>query len=80
MIELIVGALTKLLSLLPTFDCVSYIEGMHDSLSTYLGWLNWLVPFYLFKDILMAWVSCISAYWVFVNLRPVVMKIISKFL
>lgn len=80
MIQLVAQVLTKIIGLLPEFDCVSYVKGMADSLAPYLGWLNWLVPFYLFKEILLAWCACMAAFFAYINLKPIVMRLISKHL
>ena len=67
-----------LYGLLKVFDVNQYIEPIKEVLDEYIGWLNWLIPFNIIVKIYTSWLACIGAYFVFLQVRPFVKKIITR--
>jgi hypothetical protein len=80
MISLIAAFLRKLLSFLPDFEVKTYIDNALGSLSAYMGYLNWLIPFNVFLDILVIWCECMSLYFTFITGRAFLTALINKFI
>lgn len=52
-----------LLSLLPDSPFISFCVFVDEY--NIIGVLNWIVPFDIFRDILGAWLVCVSGYYIF---------------
>lgn len=77
-----IGGLKKLFGwlygLLKVFDVTEYIDYIKGVISEYIGWINWLIPFNIIVKIYTSWLACIGAYFVFLQVRPFVKKIITR--
>lgn len=60
--------LAYVVSVLPSDPFISYIDSLNSSISTYIGWLNWFVPFDLFIKIFIAWLGSISLFYIWMTL------------
>lgn len=69
-----------LYGLLEPFNVSSYIDGIKEPLSKYIGWINWLIPFGDILFIYTVWLACIGAYFLFVTVRPFINDIIKRIL
>lgn len=78
MINSIGKILKKLLTLLPRFDVSKYINSVEKVLAPYAGYINWFIPVSDMYDVLVLWSKCITAYFVFITIKPLVMRIITK--
>ena len=67
-----------LYGILQPFDVTQYIDRLREPLAEYMGWVNWLIPFNDILAIYTLWLACIGAYFVFVNVRPLVSGLIKK--
>ena len=55
----IIEFLTKLFSKLPSDPFVSYLQELDDTLSQYIGYINWIVPVKSMFAITTAWATVI---------------------
>ena len=49
---------------------------LDSSLSKYVSYLNWLIPFDVFVKVGLAWLSCIIAYYTFILLKKFIEMVI----
>lgn len=75
MIDIIKNLFSRLFDLLPDSPFQSFF-GIDSEVRQYLAYLNWVIPFDLFKDITLAWVGCILAYYVFVFVKKLVIDVV----
>lgn len=78
MIDGIAKVLKKLLTLLPKFDTSVYVKDIQTTLKPYAGYINYFMPVGQMYDIFVVWAKCMTAYFVFITIKPFVMKIINK--
>lgn len=69
-----------LYSLLKTFDVSQYIGALQDTIGEYIGWINWIIPFNRIAIIYTTWLACIGAYFIFVHVKPFIVKLIEQIL
>ena len=51
-------------AILPTFSISGFLSGAFGQFSSYLGVINYFVPFGLMLDIAFAWVSAIAIWYI----------------
>lgn len=56
-------------SILPDDPFVPILESIQVSGMEYLSFMNWFLPFDICADMMLAWLSCILAYYAFVLVK-----------
>ncbi len=56
-------------SILPDDPFVPILESIEVSGMEYLSFMNWFLPFDICADMMLAWLSCILAYYAFVLVK-----------
>lgn len=75
MLKLLSILIIALYSILPTSPIQSALAGAEMS-AEILGWLNWFIPFDVARNITLAWLSCILAYYVYMMVKKIIMDYI----
>ena len=60
MIDIVINLLTAVISILPVSPFAAFIAKVENMEG--LSYLNWFIPFYIFKDMMAAWCLCMFAY------------------
>lgn len=78
MIDAVAKLLKKLLTLLPVFDTSKYIKELETTIKPYGGYINYFVPVGEMYDIFVIWAKCMTAYFVYITIKPLVMKVLTR--
>lgn len=75
MFAIIRWILITIFNLLPNSPFTMMLDMMEVD-SSYLQYLNWFLPFDYIGKIMLAWIDCLIAYFVFLLIKWLMMKII----
>lgn len=78
MIASILKIMTKLISILPDDPLLSAIESRMEVISSYMGYMNYFIPFNGVANLLDLWVKAIMLYWIFYINRDLIKKWFDK--
>ena len=53
----------SLVSVLPADPFISHINDFAEKFGIYLSYVNYFVPFYLMVKVLIAWIACVSVWY-----------------
>lgn len=67
-----------LLNLLPETTFLDKLQNYVSDIKDYLGWINWLIPFYAIVPTLKAWLGAITAVFGYKFIRKYIEQIIAK--
>ena len=70
----IIEFLIKIFSYLPADPFTEYLQKLDDTLSQYLGYINWIIPVKEIYTITLAWVGVILSAKVFLMIYNIVVK------
>ena len=55
--------INSLVSVLPADPFIESINGFAENFGSYLSTVNYFVPFYLMAKVLIAWIACVTVWY-----------------
>lgn len=66
--DIISNLLAFIVTVLPSDPFIKYIDALDSSISKYIGWLNWFIPFDLILKVFVAWLASITLFYIWMTL------------
>lgn len=63
MAALLAKLVNAIVSVLPVSPFPKMLEGLHETLLPYLGWLNWFIPMGTIEALFVAWTAAIVIWY-----------------